>query len=93
MSENQVKKKESWSWKGFFFAPYYYAGYGELQKGMIMAVLGGIPFVGLIVGIYGGLKAKQELPIDQQSFSWSNAAPAIIVNLMIFIAIQLLLLR
>lgn len=33
MSEDGNKNK-GWSWLGFFFAPYYYAGYGKLGKGM-----------------------------------------------------------
>ena len=36
MEENQVEEKQGWSWLGFFFAPHYYAGYGSLQKGIIL---------------------------------------------------------
>jgi len=93
MSENQVEEKKGWSWLGFFFAPYYYAGYGELQKGIILAVISGIPLLGLLAGVYGGLKAKQELPIKQQPFNWKNVGIAAVVNIMIFTSIQLLLAR
>ncbi len=91
MSENQVEEKKGWSWLGFFFAPYYYAGYGDLQKGIIFAVLAGIPFVALIVGIYGGLKAKQELPIKQQNFQWKNVGIAVVINFIVLVAIQLIM--
>ena len=91
MSENQAKEKKGWSWLGFFFAPYYYAGYGDLKKGFIFAILYGIPFIGLIAGIYGGLKARQELPIKQQEFQWKNVGIVAVVNFVILIAIQLML--
>lgn len=91
MSENQVEEKKGWSWLGFFFAPHYYAGYGDLQKGVIFAVLAGIPFVALLVGVYGGLKAKQELPIKQQEFQWKNVGITSVTNLVALIAISAIL--
>jgi len=91
MSENQVEEKKGWSWLGFFFAPYYYAGYGDLKKGIIFALLAGIPFVALIVGVYGGLKAREELPIKKQDFNWKNVGIAVVVYFIAFVSIQLLL--
>lgn len=60
---------------GFLFAPHYYAGYGQLKKGLVLAVISGImPLVAIAVGIYGGLKARKELPIKEVAFNWKNVA-------------------
>lgn len=67
--ENENK---GWSWLGFFFAPFYYAGYRRFGKGLFLLFLGLIPLFGLIAYIYGGLKAKKELPIGKEKFSWGN---------------------
>jgi len=76
----QTEVKQGWSWLGFFFAPYYYAGYGNLQKGLILAVVSGLmPLFAIFVGVYGGLKAKQELPIGNQEFNWKNVGIAVVV--------------
>ena len=92
MSENQVEEKKGWSWLGFFFAPYYYSGYGELKKGIIFAMLAGIPLVALVVGVYGGLKAREELPIKKQNFNWKNVGIAVVINFIFLVAIQALFL-
>lgn len=92
--ENTAVKKR-WSWLGFFFMPYYYAGYGALQKGIITAAVMGLfagiqderyitlmvisLIVGLSIAIYGGLKAKEELPVKQQKFNWVNVLIAVFV--------------
>lgn len=76
MSENidEVQVKKGWSWMGFLFAPQYYAGYGNIKKGVILGIIGSIiPIILFFVGIYGGLKAKKELPIKQINFNWLNA--------------------
>ena len=88
MEENQVEEKQGWSWLGFFFAPHYYAGYGSLQKGIIFAVIAGIPFMAILVGAYGGLKAKQELPIKEQNFQWKNVGITSIVNIIALVTIS-----
>lgn len=75
-----MEEKKGWSWLGFFFAPYYYAGYGNLPKGLVLAVISGIvPLFAIVVGVYGGLKAKKELPIGQQAFNWKNFGIALAV--------------
>ncbi len=43
--ENNEEIK-GWSWLGFLFMPYYYAGYGDLKKGLTVAV-----FIGLLGAI------------------------------------------
>ena len=73
MSENQEEKK-GWSWLGFFFAPYYYAGYGNLGKGILYAILGVFPLFGIIIAIISGKNARKDLPIGKQEFKWANVA-------------------
>jgi len=36
------KEIKGWSWLGFIFMPYYYAGYGDLKKGLGMALFLGV---------------------------------------------------
>jgi hypothetical protein len=83
-----MEEKKGWSWLGFLFMPYYYAGYGALQKGSIFAILTGfiagievgtsvvaliiVLFIGIGTAIYGGMNAKKELPVGKQDFSWKN---------------------
>ena len=89
------KEIKGWSWLGFFFMPYYYAGYGKLKIGLWAAVSLGffgtlfselmlfdnilflIGFVifflaGFTVVMYGGMYAKEDLPVKQEKFSWLN---------------------
>ena len=84
MSETQ-ENKTGWSWKGFFFAPYYYAGYGKLLKGIWLAVVTVLlPVIGLIaVAIVGGKYARKELTIGEVDFNWKN------VGIVLAIAIPL----
>jgi len=85
----EKEEKKGWSWLGFLFAPYYYAGYGNLNKGLILAVITGIiPLFGLFVGIYGGLKAKSELPIGEIEFNWKNVGITLVVLIVISIISQ-----
>lgn len=68
--------KKGWSWLGFLFAGYYYAGYGKLLQGIVMAVLSVIPIFGIAFMIYGGIKAKKELPVKEVDFKWANVGIA-----------------
>jgi len=71
---SEVSKKGGWSWMGFLFNSAYFSGYGKLQKGLIMAGIGGLlPIFGIIVAIYAGVRAKKELPIKEVEFSWAKA--------------------
>lgn len=100
--------KKGWSWLGFLFMPYYYAGYGELTKGIIAAIvagfMGGIQpdtniiiiiillLIGLAIAIYGGMNAKKELPIKEQKFSWKNVIIAVVVYIVALIVSTMLFL-
>jgi len=66
-------QKKGWSWYGFFFAPYYYIGYGKNLIGIIFFILTIIPYVGIIIAIIGGINAKKDLPIGEIKFNWTNA--------------------
>jgi hypothetical protein len=65
-----MEKKKGWSWLGFLFAPYYYAGFGQWKKAIILMVLSFL--VPLGPNIYGGLKAKEQLPLGQGAYHWGK---------------------
>lgn len=84
-----MENKKGWNWIGFLFAPHYYAGYGQLKKGLLLAVISGImPLIAIAVGIYGGLKARKELPIKEVEFNWKNVAFTVITFLMVNVISQ-----
>ena len=77
-----MDKSLGWSWMGFLFNAYYYAGYGRMKKGIILIILSMlIPIFGIAVAVYCGIKAKSELPIGNAPFVWKN------VLIVFFIAI------
>ena len=80
MEENTQEIKKGWSWKGFFFAPYYYAGYGNLKRGLIYAVVGSFPLFSLVIAFMSGRNANKDLPIGKQEFNWKNAGITIVVG-------------
>lgn len=67
-------EKRGFSWMGLLFGPSYYAGYGNMKKAVIMALLSFMPLTGLIVNVHCGLKANAELPVKEQAFQWKNVA-------------------
>lgn len=86
------EEKKSWSWLGFLFAPYYYSGYGKLNKGLVLAVISGLlPLLGIGVAIYGGLRAKKELPIGQVDFKWLNVGIALVILIIVSIISQFII--
>lgn len=76
----QVEKKKGFSWMGLLFGGMYYAGYGQLVKGLVMGVLSFIPLTMIIVNIYAGIKAKAELPVGERPFNWGNALVVLVVG-------------
>lgn len=79
-----MEEKKGWSWLGFLFPAFYYAGYGKLNKGLVFIVLSTFYPIGtigaIVLAIYGGLKARQELPVGQIPFSWKNVAIVVVVG-------------
>jgi hypothetical protein len=90
MEENNEEKK-GWSWLGFLFAPAYYAGYGDIKKGVIFALISGLPLAFIVIGIYGGLKAKKELPIGEIDFKWVNVAIVSVVAIISFVVSRIVI--
>lgn len=79
--------KKEWSWWGFFFNIYYYAGYGNLKKAIILTLIYFIPLIGwLITMIYSGAKANEDLPIKKIPFSWIK-----VFIILVFISVYILL--
>jgi len=75
----QIEEKKGFSWMGLLFGGAYYAGYGQLVKGIIMAVISFIPLTAIPVNIYAGLKARKQLPVGSQSFNWGAAVGVFII--------------
>ncbi|GAB7023803.1 hypothetical protein [Salidesulfovibrio brasiliensis] len=76
----QAKEKNGFSWMGLLFGGAYYAGYGQLVKGLIMGAITGIFLLpGIFVHLYAGIKGKKDLPVGQQPFSWGKAIIAALV--------------
>lgn len=76
---------------GLLFNAAYYAGYGKVGKGALLAFIGFIPLTLIGVGIYAGLQANKELPVGRQNFSWPAAIgiailQSIIVGIVMVIA-------
>ncbi len=76
------KQKNKFSWMGLLFGPYYYGGYNQLGKGIVMALIGFIPLTLLFVHIYAGLKADKQLTVDG-NFNWGKAILVLLVHMLI----------
>lgn len=75
----KMNENSGFSWMGLLFGGAYYAGYGQLTKGLIMAVISFIPITAIPVNIYAGLKAKKQLPVGEEAFEWPKAVLAFFV--------------
>jgi hypothetical protein len=82
--ENQ-STNSGWSWMGFLFNIYYYAGYGKLKKAIIMSLLMLLIIPMFIIPFYCGFKAKSELPIKQVPFSWGKVGILVLVYLVAYV--------
>ena len=68
----------------FFFAPGYYAGRGEIKKGIMYAILGSIPVVFLISPFVAAIKAKN---LEGTSFNWGKALGATVFHLFLVLVV------
>ena len=68
----------------FFFAPGYYAGRGEIKKGIIYAILGSIPVVFVISPFVAAIKAKS---MKETSFHWGKAIGATLLHLFLVLVV------
>ena len=87
--ENQ-STNGGWSWMGFLFSAYYYAGYGKLQKGIVMMLLMCLIIPAFIIPFYCGFKAKSELPIKQVPFNWGKVGIVVVVYMVVQIVFQII---
>lgn len=69
------------NWFALFFGPYYYAGYGKMRKGVVMAILGSMPITAIMVNIYAALNANKELPVGQIDFDWKSSLITLAIGL------------
>ncbi|MCJ2165230.1 MULTISPECIES: hypothetical protein [unclassified Pseudodesulfovibrio] len=83
----QVEEKKGFSWMGLLFGGAYYAGYGELGKGIIMGAITGLFLVpGLFVHLFAGIKGKKDLPVGKQPFDWPKAICVAFVHAVVYMA-------
>jgi hypothetical protein len=85
---SEVEQKKGFSWLGLLFGGAYYAGYGQLVKGLIMAAITGIFLIpGFFVHIYAGIKGKKDLPVGKHPFEWPKAIITAIVPVVVYMAL------
>jgi hypothetical protein len=82
-------RTKGWNWLGFFFPHAYYAGYGNLKRGIIYAVISGFPLFAIIVAILGGKNSNKDLPVGEIPFNWKNVVIAVVVNMISFTVLQI----
>lgn len=86
-----MEEKKGWSWLGFLFAQHYYAGYGDLKKGVIYAILGGFPLFAIIIAILCGKNATNDLPIGKKEFNWVNVAITVAITIVSYIILKIII--
>lgn len=93
--QGQNPQKSGWSWMGFLFGIFYYAGYGKLKKAIIMGLPIAIPIIGIIVSlviaIYCGINARRDLPIKKVPFGWSNVGIVLLIVVGLYALIGVLI--
>ena len=62
----------------FFFAPFYYIGYGQYIRGALFLMVSLVPMLALGVSLYAGFRADKELPVGQRPFDWRAVMIAMI---------------
>jgi len=45
----------------------------------------------IFTGIYGGIKAKKELPIGKQEFNWKNVGITVVIIVIVSIISQMMI--
>ncbi|WP_462146625.1 hypothetical protein [Pseudoalteromonas gelatinilytica] len=75
------KKPNGFSWWGLLGGAHYVSGYGDLRKGLMLAVISGLlPLFAIIVAIYTGSTANSSLQVKQIPFSWKNASTSLLTT-------------
>ena len=50
-----------------------------------------MPLFSIFTGIYGGMKAKKELPIGEQKFKWVNVGITVVIIIVVSIISQMMI--
>jgi hypothetical protein len=69
------------NWYALVFGPYYYAGYGKMSKGIVMALIGSLPITAIFVNVYAAIKANKDLPVGKQEFNWKDCLITLAIGL------------
>lgn len=65
--------EKKFNWWAFVFCSYYYAGYNQLKKASIFFTISLlIPFSAILVGIYAGFKAKEDIDRKKTDYNWKT---------------------
>jgi hypothetical protein len=70
------------------FGPQYYAGYGNLKKGIILACVSALPITAFCVNVYCALKANRDLPVGKVAFNWKNAVIVGVLNSVLWVVVS-----
>lgn len=62
----------------FFFAPFYYIGYGQVLRGVAFFLLSLLPIGAIVVSFWAGFRANKELPVGEVPFNWRNVGIAFV---------------
>ncbi len=76
-----------------FFGPAYYAGYGKIKTGLVMAVIGFMPLTMIAVNIYASMNANNDLPVGAQPFNLRSAILVACVSVLISIIAMFLIMN
>jgi len=85
-------KPKGFNWIALCVGGAYYAGYGNLKKGLTMAIAAGLlPTFAIFMHIYMGFNANKVLPVKQVKFQWKFLGAALAaqtIAVMIFFAVM-----
>lgn len=83
---------ERFNWIALLGGAHYYSGYGHFKKGLILAVTAGIlPFLTILIALYAGFKASDELPIKKEPFQWRKFTISLTTQLIVTLFVGVLL--
>ncbi len=86
LSELKMGNKTKFNWIAFLLnGAVYYAGYGKVKKGILLALIGFFPLTAFFVNLYAGFKANKELPVKKEAFHWGKAISVLAVHVVILI--------
>lgn len=81
-NEQATNPKAGFNIWAFLFSGPYYAGKGQLKKGLLFSVLSALPFLYVVMPFFGGFRANKE--ISNPDFNWKKALLAGVLNAIVW---------